>query len=166
MMGKNTGQNIRALDPQRRECGHGRNNTTHITHELAHCFGWKKINGQTMYDTYFKAVPSRYQCSPTGYANPDFSNSKGTNKFRPNEEFAEVFALYITNPDVLQKQPGCKQALQFFAKLFGEQAPLEEITCENRRARLASSTETQRTRSTSPTGNTGTVTFEETPAAN
>ena len=107
--------------PARSIFNRGLNNSGHIAHELAHCFGHKTKDGKKLYDLYFKALPNR--CKPTRYARTG----------NRNEEFAEVFALYLMNPDELHKYEECKPALQFFSEVFNENLPTEEITCENRR---------------------------------
>ncbi len=146
-------QNIKALEPHRRDCGRGRNNSIHIAHEMGHCFGHLKIDGQRIYDMYFESVPN--ECWPTRYSslfyNKTYISASRTDddtvkrrlcRQKPynlrNEEFADVLALYLMNPDLLQESKSCKQAISFFQSLMGEPGSPEEISCANRKARLSS----------------------------
>lgn len=69
----------------------------HILHELGHSVG---LGGY--YNSYHSSVP---KCNITGYC------SHNSNPSKRNEEFAEVFAMYVHSPQVLQKV--CPQAHDF-----------------------------------------------------
>ena len=84
------------------------NNLPHLMHELGHKLGHAKMpNGSRYYDAYNKAVTG---CRHTRYAG---KIRRGTR----NEEFAEAFTAFITNPDLLLASgPECIKAYDFFAK--------------------------------------------------
>jgi hypothetical protein len=104
--------------------GTSRNGGTHnralIAHELGHYVG------RVLYNKYFSAVRSR--CRLTRYA--------GKNR---NEEFAEVFAAYITNPALFSgKGRHCKSAFKFFADEFNEKNI--NMSCDSRLKSLETKT--------------------------
>lgn len=93
------GQNISGVGS--RDYG-GTHNRALIAHELGHYVG------RLLYNRYFAAVKGK--CFITGYADDN-----------RNEEFAEVFAAYITNPALFAgKSKNCGKAFTFLAKEFGE----------------------------------------------
>jgi hypothetical protein len=82
----------------------GRNygqNVAQLVHELGHFIG---NNGA--YDQYRQAMNGHY-CSVSSYSNSRF-----------NEQFAEVFAAFVTNPTLIKNNSssGCRLAYQFFSK--------------------------------------------------
>ncbi|MCB0365943.1 MAG: hypothetical protein H6624_11135 [Bdellovibrionaceae bacterium] len=128
---RNSGCQARVAMDDSRDLFNGRNNTQHIAHEWGHCLGHLKKNGSRVYDLYKKAVPDG-SCKPTWYCDKNYSKGQ----YR-NEEFAEVFSLYLTDPEHLHQFPGCEKAFRFFADLFGEKIPAagpKAITCESRAA--------------------------------
>jgi len=98
-------QSRAVLNQERAAVDTGRNNATHIAHEMAHCFGWKSLPARSgsLYSQYQKAVGD--SCKVTHYCNKN-----------GNENFAEVFSLFLLNPDRLQESPGCRKGLQFFCR--------------------------------------------------
>ena len=78
-------------------------NTAMLMHELGHRLGKYKKNEKSFYSLYRKQVKS---CYPTRYARKNLF-----------EQFAEAFAAYITNPELLLgKGEECKKAYEFFEK--------------------------------------------------
>jgi hypothetical protein len=111
-------QNIRALGNHAGHSHGGTTNTALIAHELGHYVG---NNG--LYQPYFQFV--RGGCNVSGY-------SGNRRNGRRNEEFAEVFSAYLTNPEMLSAKGGaCQKALDFMKGAFGEQG---NPTCESRRS--------------------------------
>lgn len=87
----------------------GTANVGYIMHELGHQAG---NNG--LYAAYRQAVPSRRgtsgRCMVTNYCGKDYSVPR-----ERNEEFAEVWAAYLTNPAMLKAKGGaCEAAYNFF----------------------------------------------------
>lgn len=76
-------------------------NVAHVTHELGHHAGRAGL-----YEAYFDEVPV---CEITKYGR--------TNR---NEEFAEVFAAFVTHPELLSRSPksACRRAYDFFLEVF------------------------------------------------
>lgn len=115
-------QNCMGLDDNSYD---GTNNIALIAHELGHQVG----NGGGFQSGYEAAVPS--SCRLTTYA--------GSNR---REEFAEVFAAYVTNPSIFQgKGQNCEKAFKFLTELFGEtpeNGTSINMTCESRLAALQS----------------------------
>lgn len=108
------------------------NNPAHIAHEWAHCLGNMTKEGKSIYISYKEAVPRNKisSCLPTCYSEKIYNSWTAR-----NEEFAEVFSLYLTYPDLLHSKPGCEKAFSFFTELFEEYIPPEgpkAITCESR----------------------------------
>jgi len=96
----------------------GTDNMGLIAHELGHEVG----NNQNFYSRYFKAVGP---CNITRYAK---SRSRGR-----REEFAEVFAAYITNPSLFQNRGrNCTKAFEFFKTAFNERDL--RMSCSSRRS--------------------------------
>lgn len=101
----------------------GRGNHALLVHELGHYIGHRNHSatsaqgGTSLYTHYRNSVA---KCNISGYATND--------KTRRHEEFAEVFAAYVTNPKMLTEVKGCSEAIDFFAKLFGENAPAKDCS--------------------------------------
>ncbi|MGH1469228.1 MAG: hypothetical protein ACRBBP_10170 [Bdellovibrionales bacterium] len=103
----------------------GQHNCAGIVHELGHKIGNSSQDGSTIYAQYNRAVSSR--CRLSGYSS---STVRGR-----NEEFAENFAAYITNPGFFAgKGTHCESSFNFFANLFGETNI--QMSCESRRNSL------------------------------
>jgi|GEM_PF-3566503 len=112
-----SGTNQRGLNAHDGHNHGGTTNVALITHELGHYVGNKG-----MYGPYFRAV--RGGCNVSGYAQTRHNGR--------NEEFAEAFAAYITNPELLSARGGqCQKALDFFRGAFGETV---QPTCTSRLA--------------------------------
>lgn len=92
----------------------GTANVGYLMHELGHQAG-----NRGLYAAYKKAVPSRKgtagRCMVTSYCGKDYAVHR-----ERNEEFAEVWAAYITNPAMLKAKGGpCLAAYNFFqSKVF------------------------------------------------
>ena len=108
----------RQVGRDRQGCGHlhmarcssGRclsTNIAHLMHELGHQVGNTQFSGGGNYYSQFRRVSSR--CFPTAYSAK-----------KPNENFAEIFAAYLTRPELLsQGNADCKRAYAFFSdKVF------------------------------------------------
>jgi hypothetical protein len=79
-------------------------NLAHLMHELGHWVGSR----DGLYDKYKEAV------SPCQYSS--YAKFVNTGQSPRNEEFAEVFAAFITHPEILSKgSPNCQRAYNFFA---------------------------------------------------
>ena len=80
------------------------NNVAHMMHELGHQVGNSKLKGgMTYYEAYDRAVGD---CHTSRYS-----------KTNDNEEFADAFAAFTTNPEHLLNGDGaCKRAYAFFAE--------------------------------------------------
>lgn len=89
-------------------------NVALLAHEMGHLVGNSPRAGEaTWYDAYFAAVSP---CHFTEYA------AAGADSGKRNEEFAEVFAAYITGSRTLRKK--CPEAYDFMRKvLFPKAAP-------------------------------------------
>lgn len=80
-------------------------NTAYVMHELGH-----RVGNNGYYAKYRSAVKT--PCLATHYCSKSYSRAR----YR-NEEFAEVFAAFVTNPDHLKNAgPSCRAAYDFFAK--------------------------------------------------
>lgn len=107
------GQNMSALKDKNQG---GRDNHGVIAHELGHYIGHKGL-----YTEYRREVGGG--CHVSKYS-----------KKRFNEEFADVFAAYITHPDLLKnKGPYCNLAIKFFDKKFGVDSKNVSNTCVARK---------------------------------
>lgn len=100
-----------------------------LAHELAHYISMRdNFNIQLRYQ---REVPQ--PCYLTNYAHTTASTGWQTLR---TEEFAEVFAAYITQPNLLTgKGGGCKRAREYLAELFEEKRTHSE-SCETRKASL------------------------------
>ena len=79
-------------------------NLAHLMHELGHWVGAH----DGLYDKYKESV------SPCQYSS--YCKFVNTGQSPRNEEFAEVWAAFITHPEILYKgSPNCKRAYNFFA---------------------------------------------------
>lgn len=97
----------------------GVHNVAMLTHELAHYISLR--DGFAIQRKYEWAVWSH--CELTDYAK--------TNRY---EEFAEVFAAYVTNPSLLQNQSAaCDKARLFVGSLLQE-SPAKSESCGSRLA--------------------------------
>ena len=88
-------------------------NTAHFVHEIGHHIGHQTsdlagIGKGRNYDLYRKYV--RGYCLVSGYSSAN-----------PNEQFAEVIAAYVANPELLNNSDACKRAKFFMQTLFGRQ---------------------------------------------
>lgn len=90
-------------------------NAALLAHEMGHLIGNSPgPEGLTWYRHYFAAVPEA--CHFTEYAAAGFENGKR------NEEFAEVFAAYMTGTKTLRAR--CGEAFKFMRhRLFPKGAP-------------------------------------------
>ena len=87
-----------------------------LAHEIAH---YVSLNDRRIQQAYEEAVPS--PCYVTRYA--------AHNRV---EEFAEVFATYLTNPDLFKgKGPHCDRARRVMASMFREH-PDHSLSCDSR----------------------------------
>lgn len=101
-------------------CGRNINNMSmslHLAHEFGHSFALQR----NLYGSYAK-VP---RCAVTGYCT---HNNNPNGKHR--EEFAEVFAMYVHSPQVLQSK--CKDAYEFVKQAVGTQSSAN--TCKTNMA--------------------------------
>jgi hypothetical protein len=97
-------------------------NTGLLAHELGHVIGNYKSG------RFYSAYKSQIQpgCNVSRYSHTNYSSTTAR-----NEEFAESFAAFVTNPSLLQNGgPSCQKALAFFKKEFpkGQQAGCEGKT--------------------------------------
>ncbi|MGE3262351.1 MAG: hypothetical protein AB7K68_11275 [Bacteriovoracia bacterium] len=100
-----------------------------LAHELGHYVS-NRDNFAILHQ-YMAAVPAA--CYLTDYARDVYRDFGRELRM---EEFAEVFAAYITNPSLLaRKGPACEKARRFVSQLFAETANKSE-SCESRRASL------------------------------
>lgn len=100
-----------------------------LAHELGHYIS-NRDNFAILHQ-YMSAVPEA--CYLTDYARETASLFMQTLR---TEEFAEVFAAYITNPSLLARQgPACEKARRFVGQLFAEATNKSE-SCESRKASL------------------------------
>jgi len=105
-------------------CG-GVDNIGLITHEIGHYVGGG--NNREVYNAYQLQVRRLGACRLSQYANDQ--NDKGDF----TEEFAEVFAAYVTHPEAfIDKGANCRRAFNFMKNLFGE--PDMTMSCEARKA--------------------------------
>lgn len=82
-------------------------------HELGHKVGHASFaRGEKFYDAYSRLAG---RCYPTRYS-----------RHNRNEEFAEVFAAFLTNPEILSRgDAACKRAFAFFSRdVFRENGSL------------------------------------------
>lgn len=102
------------------------NNVAHLMHELGHKVGHASFaRGESFYEAYSRLAGG---CRPTAYA---MSNR--------NEEFAEVFAAFLTHPELLSGgDAACKRAYAFFSRdVFVANGELASCAPEARRVLLA-----------------------------
>lgn len=80
------------------------NNVAHLMHELGHRVGHTPFQrGENFYNAYTRLVGN---CHPTRYS-----------RHNRNEQFAEVFAAYLTHPERLRNgNSSCQRAYMFFAR--------------------------------------------------
>lgn len=100
---RQTGGGIHIARHGNREFGR---NVAQLVHELGHLVG-----NMGVYAEYRKAVNNRY-CVVSGYSDD-----------RANEQFAEVFAAFVTHPSLIRdnKSAACQAAYKFFKeKLFAK----------------------------------------------
>lgn len=78
-------------------------NVAQLVHELGHLIG--NQGGYTQYRNY---VGGKY-CKVSGYSDD-----------RANEQFAEVFAAFVTKPELISKNPSstCALTYKFFSRVF------------------------------------------------
>lgn len=97
-------------------------NVAHITHEMGHYAGHAGL-----YPLYYKRVPP---CKFTNYTLSYYHPSA-----KRNEEFAEVWAAFITRPEFLKnsKIPGCQRAYDFFLEIFPRGKELAHCEAKNQR---------------------------------
>lgn len=90
------------------------NNVAQLVHELGHYIG---NNGG--YAEYRKVMGS-HMCKVSGYSDD-----------RWNEQFAEVFAAFVTRPNKIKSNPSpaCKTAFRFFANFFDGHAVDMAMKC-------------------------------------
>lgn len=89
----------------RQGCG-SLDSVAYYIHELGHYIG-NNDRGK-LYASYKASVTSR--CAVSRYAMTDWTKARAR-----NEEFAEVIAAFVTNPDLLLKSgPSCVKAFNFF----------------------------------------------------
>ena len=112
------GQNLHSLKDKRFG---GTNNTATLAHELGHYIAFRdNFRVKQMYENYVQSP-----CTFTWYSTVQ------KNGYR-NEEFAEVFAAFVSNPSLLQnKGDACDQARVFFSYLF-EEAQGKSESCQSR----------------------------------
>lgn len=102
------------------------NNVAHLMHELGHKVGHASFaRGESFYQAYSRLAGG---CRPTAYS---MSNR--------NEEFAEVFAAFLTHPELLSGgDAACKRAFAFFSRdVFVENGELASCAPEAREMLLA-----------------------------
>lgn len=83
-------------------------NQAQVIHELGHLFG-----NRGGYEAYYRATHGGY-CVVSRYSSRE-AVMPGTVRY--HEQFAEVFAAYVTRPGLISSQntPACKAAFKFFA---------------------------------------------------
>lgn len=100
---KNVGRNSRqtgvGIEIARQGDKHFGTNVAQLVHELGHLVG-----NQGAYDMYRREVGTA-PCVVSGYSDDKF-----------NEQFAEVFAAFVTKPELIaeSKSTACKKAFKFF----------------------------------------------------
>jgi len=94
------------------------NNVAHLMHEMGHRVGHYRASGGRFYDAYEKLG---IKCHITSYSRKNM-----------REEFAEVFAAFITRPELLTSgSSACKKAFKFFAEsVFRVDKSL--VSCDSR----------------------------------
>lgn len=83
-------------------------NIAQLAHEIGHLVG---NNG--MYGDYRAAIGSTHR-------HPKYCKVSGYSDDKANEQFAEVFAAFVTRPELIKssKDPVCKKAYAFFKRAF------------------------------------------------
>ncbi len=102
------------------------NNVAHLMHELGHKVGHAMFaRGEKFYDAYSRLAG---RCHPTRYSRQN-----------RNEEFAEVFAAYLTHPELLSRgDPACRRAFAFFSRdVFKENGELASCDLGQQRVLMA-----------------------------
>lgn len=86
---------------------HRNGNVAHIAHEIGH-----HVGNLGLYGPYKRQVPI---CALTRYAGKNYSKASAR-----NEEFAEVFAAFVTHPDLLKnsRSSACRAAYRFLSEKF------------------------------------------------
>jgi len=106
-------------------------NVAQLVHELGHLIGNRDPQAKVdpdhnAYAEYYDFVGPRY-CVVSSYSDDNH-----------HEQFAEVFAAFVTRPELLKNNPSpaCKKAYQFFAtKIFSNAGPTV-LRCLNRQSTL------------------------------
>lgn len=89
---------------------HTDGNVAHLIHELGH-----PVGNRGLYASYRATVSNKMPCHLSGY-----SDNVNTRQTPRNEEFAEAWAAFVTNPEMLKDSdiPGCRKAFAFFESRF------------------------------------------------
>lgn len=97
-------------------------NVAHISHEIGHYAGTHGL-----YAPYYRRVPP---CKLTGYSHAAYSAAT-----KRNEEFAEVWAAFLTRPELLynSKAEACRRAYDFFLEAFRRGKELARCDAKNLR---------------------------------
>lgn len=99
----------------------------YFIHELGHYVG--NANGAELYRAYKSKIQSR--CLFSRYAGRDWTPARAR-----NEEFAEVFAAFVTNPEILLRSgQACAKAFDFFKNEVFEHGTLAK--CDRQQIQTA-----------------------------
>lgn len=111
-------------------------NVAQLVHELGHYIG---NNGG--YEAYYDAVGGRRFCKVSSYSEYNF-----------HEQFAEVFAAFVTRPAFIKRNPSptCRKAFKFFSTVIFADAAGPQLKCMAHQDALlaAASPEKQKANST------------------
>lgn len=97
-------------------------NTAQLVHELGHLIG-----NRGGYEAYHDFMGPHHYCRVSSYSDDNL-----------HEQFAEVFAAFVTRPDLIKRNPSpdCRKAFQFFAKqVFANAGPVA-LRCMTRQTNI------------------------------
>lgn len=124
---RNGGGNISRQTANGIEMSRGNTSTissvAYFIHELGHYVG--NANNGELYSEYKSKIKSR--CLFSRYASKDWTPARAR-----NEEFAEVFAAFVTNPEILLRSgQACAKAFEFFKNEVFEHGELAKCDRQN-----------------------------------